>query len=110
MSENIKRKNDTGVNININNSDKNSSSAEGGSLTDKIIDAGLKLIIPVGLLLALILFVVFISVVLPLITWILDIVGAISGVGDGDGEIFSPLNLATGGFGSIFAALFGGGD
>ena len=46
MSENVEKI--EGINININNSD----SSEGGtSFLDRIFDIGLKLIIPVGLIL-----------------------------------------------------------
>ncbi len=55
----------SGINISINNSDSNSGG--GGSFLDRIFDIGLKLIIPLGLILALIAVVVLVRVVLPLV-------------------------------------------
>lgn len=63
MSETIEQA--EGINISINNSDSNAGG--GGSFLDRILDIGLKLIIPLGLILALIVAVVLVRVVLPLV-------------------------------------------
>ena len=77
MSENLDHA--EGINININNSD---SSAGSTSFLDRIFDIGLKLIIPVGLILALIAVVVLVRVVLPLVDFVGGIdLSLISGLG-----------------------------
>tara|TARA_X000001036_G_C20029659_1_gene542203 strand:- start:113 stop:403 length:291 start_codon:yes stop_codon:yes gene_type:complete len=65
MSETLEQ--DQGINININNSDSNAGST---SFLDRIFDIGLKLIIPLGLILALIAVVVLVRVVLPLVNFV----------------------------------------
>jgi len=94
MSENVEKI--EGINININNSD----SSEGGrSFLDRIFDIGLKLIIPLGLILALIAVVVLVRVVLPLVNVVADIDLPLSGLG--------PLGALVGGAGALFGWLVG---
>lgn len=61
-----------GVNININNSDSNSSQGSSGSFLDKLFDIGLKLIIPLGLLFALVAILIVVKLVLPLVGFVTD--------------------------------------
>jgi len=86
-----------GINININNSDSSSGST---SFLDRIFDIGLKLIIPVALILALIAVVVLVRVVLPLVEFVggLDI-SLISGLG--------PAGAIVAGIGSVAGWLVG---
>ena len=85
-----------GINININNADSSSGST---SFLDRIFDIGLKLIIPVGLILGLIAVVVLVRVVLPL-------VNVVAGV-DLDGTILSVLPFGVGGLITGFGAVAG---
>jgi hypothetical protein len=61
-----------GVNININNSDSNSSEGSSGSFLDKLFDIGLKLIIPLGLLFGLVAILIIVKLVLPLVGFVTD--------------------------------------
>ena len=95
MSENLNQA--EGINININNSD---SSAGSTSFLDRIFDIGLKLIIPLGLILALVAVVVLVRVVLPLIDFVGGIdLGLIAG--------FGPLGALTAGVGSLLGWIVG---
>ena len=100
MSENIVNE-DQGINIQINNSDSNSGGS--GSFLDRIFDIGLKLIIPLGLILALIAVVILVRVVLPLVNFVGDLdipLGAfLTGLG--------PLGVIVGGLGSLGGWLIG---
>lgn len=85
MSENITSE---GINININNSDNNQGGSSGvGGLLERLFDIGLKLIIPVGLLIALLAVVIVVRVIIPLV----DVVG----------DIDIPLSLIGGPLGAI---------
>ena len=100
MSENVVNE-DQGINIQINNSDTNSGGS--GSFLDRIFDIGLKLIIPLGLILALIVAVILVRVVLPLVNFVGDLdipLGAFfSGLG--------PVGVIIGGVGSLAGWLIG---
>lgn len=94
MSENVEKI--EGINININNSD----SSEGGtSFLDRIFDIGLKLIIPVGLILGLIAVVVLVRVVLPLVNVVSEVDFPLSGIG--------PIGVIVSGAGAFFGWLVG---
>lgn len=97
MSENATSE---GINISINNQD--GSSNGGGGFVDRIIDLGLKLLIPLILLGALILVFVIVRFILPLIS-------TFSGVFDGeDGDALFNLGLSTIPiFGGLASLLFG---
>lgn len=62
MTENIPL---DGINININNSDQNSS--DSGSFLDKIFDLGLKVLLPLGLLLFLGALIIVVRLLIPLL-------------------------------------------
>lgn len=62
MSETVANE---GINININNSDQNSS--EGGGFLDRIFNLGIKLLVPLILVFALFSVIVFFGVILPLL-------------------------------------------
>mgnify|MGYP005729834573 CR=1 FL=1 len=98
MSENV---NTEGINININNNDTNNGG--GGSFLDRIFDIGLKLIIPLGLIIGLVVIVVLVRVVLPLVNIVgeLDIpLGfLLTGLG--------PIGVIVGGIGSFAGWLIG---
>lgn len=83
------------ISININNSDGGATS--GGSFLDRILDLGLKLIIPIGLIFALIAIVVLFRVVLPII----DVLG------DLDLPLSFLLPAPIGGIIGLGGALFG---
>ena len=94
MSENVEKI--EGINININNSD----SSEGGrSFLDRIFDIGLKLIIPVGLILGLIAVVILVRVVLPLVNVVGELDLPLSG--------FGPLGAFVAGFGAFAGWIVG---
>lgn len=82
MSENITPE---GINININNSD--STQAGSGGLLERLFDIGLKLIIPVGLIIALLAVVIVVRVIIPLV--------------DLAGDLEVPLGTFFGGFGWV---------
>ena len=63
MSETIEQ--DPGINININNSDTQNSS--GGSFLDRIFDLGLKVLLPLGLLLFLGATIIIVRLLIPLL-------------------------------------------
>ena len=92
MSETVA---DQGINININNSDTNSGSS--GSFLDKIFDIGLKLILPLGLIIGLIAIIIVVRIVLPLI----DFVGGI------DIPLGGLLFPQVAGLGALFGWLTG---
>ena len=94
MSETV---NTEGINISINNSD---SSNGGGSIIDRLFDIGLKLLIPLGIVLALVL----IGAILYVVPKIVEIFESISGLGL---DVFSPLFFGIGGLGSVFGWLTG---
>lgn len=95
MSENLDQA--ESINININNSDSNAGST---SFLDRIFDIGLKLIIPLGLILALVAVVVLVRVVLPLVDFVGGIdLSLISG--------FGPLGALTAGIGTLGGWLIG---
>jgi len=95
MSENLDQT--EGINININNSD---SSAGSTSFLDRIFDIGLKLIIPVGLILALIAVVILVRVVLPLVNFVGGVdLSLLSGLG--------PIGGLVAGIGSVAGWLIG---
>ena len=95
MSENITPE---GINININNSD----STQGGSggLLERLFDIGLKLIIPVGLLIALLAVVIVVRVIMPLVDVVGDLDIPLSLIG-------GPLGLIAGVGGTLFGWLAG---
>ena len=88
------------INININNSDSSGGST---SFLDRIFDIGLKLIIPLGLLIGLIAVGVLVRVVLPLV----DFVGGVD-LGGSLGIVL-PFGLsgAIAGFGAVAGWLVG---
>ena len=94
MSETV---NTEGINISINNSDSNSG---GGSIIDRLFDIGLKLLIPLGIVLALVL----IGAILYVVPKIIEIFEQISGLGL---DVFTPLLLPIGGLGAVFGWLTG---
>lgn len=91
MSENIPAE---GINININNSDSNSG---GGSIIDRLFDIGLKLILPLGLIIGLIAIIIVVRIVLPLV----DFVGGI------DIPLSGLLFPQVAGLGALFGWLTG---
>jgi len=91
MSENSQAE---GINININNSDSNNQS---GSFLDKIFDIGLKLILPLGLIIGLIAIIIVVRIVLPLI----DFVGGV------DIPLSGFLFPQVAGLGALFGWLTG---
>lgn len=95
MSENITPE---GINININNSD--STQAGSGGLLERLFDIGLKLIIPVGLLIALLAVVIVVRVIIPLV----DVVGDID---IPFSLIPGPLGVIAGIGGTLFGWLAG---
>lgn len=94
MSETV---NTEGINISINNSDSNSG---GGSIIDRLFDIGLKLLIPLGIVLALVL----IGAILFVVPKIIEIFEQISGLGL---DVFTPLLFPIGGLGAVFGWLTG---
>ena len=100
MSETVNP--DQGINININNSDSNQGSSP--SILDRIFDIGLKLIIPLGLILALIVVVVLVRVVLPLIQGGTEL---FSELGIGGKDLFFGLGGVTATVITGIAATFG---
>jgi len=100
MSENVVNE-DPGINIQINNSDSNSGGS--GSFLDRIFDIGLKLIIPLGLILALIAVVILVRVVLPLVNFVGDLDIPLGSFLNGLG----PLGVIVGGLGSLGGWLIG---
>lgn len=105
MSENA---NQDGINIQINNAD--STNSGGGSFLDKIFDIGLKLIIPLGLLIGLVVIVVLVRIVLPLVSLGGDVVeGFVDLPGFGNFVLFiiSPIAGVTAGVGSFLGWLSG---
>lgn len=62
MSETMKK---DGINININNSDSNSSGS--GSFLDKIFDLGLKVVLPLALLLVVGATIIVVRLLIPLL-------------------------------------------
>ena len=106
MSENA---NTEGINIQINNAD---STNGGGSFLDRIFDIGLKLIIPLGLLLGLVVIVVLVRVVLPLLSIggeVVDSVLDLPGIGNFFLFLASPIAGVTAGVGSALGWLVGRG-
>ena len=96
MTENINEKDM--INININNSDSN---ASGGSMSflDRLFDIGLKLIIPLGLLFALIAIVIIVQVVLPLVDFVAEFDIPLGG--------FGPVGALVAGVGSVLGWITG---
>ena len=94
MSETV---NSEGINISINNSDSNSG---GGSIIDRLFDIGLKLLIPLGIVLGLVL----IGAILYVVPKIVEIFEQISGLGL---DVFTPLLFPIGGLGALFGWLTG---
>jgi hypothetical protein len=86
-----------GINIQINNADSNTG---GGSFLDRILDIGLKFLIPLGIVLAL----VIIGGILIVVPKILSFVGDISDLGLGQ---FLPLFAPIGGLGALAGWLIG---
>ena len=99
MSENIPSE---GINININNSDQNSS--EGGSFLDKIFNLGIKLLVPLILVFALFSVIVFFGVILPLLEGIADVGFPVLDI---ILPLSAPLTPAIGGLGVLFGWLTG---
>ena len=98
MSENITPE---GINININNSDNNQGGSSGvGGLLERLLDIGLKLIIPVGLLIALLAVVIIVRVVIPAVEILGDLDIPLS-------LIPGPLGLIAGVGGTLFGWLAG---
>ena len=92
--------NPEGINISINNSD--GSGGDSGGFLDRIIDTGLKLIIPLILLGSLILVFVIVRFILPLIDGFTDV---FSGE---EGDALFNLGLSTIPiFGGLASLLFG---
>ena len=91
-----------GLNININNSDSNAQ--EGStSFLDKLFDIGLKIILPLALLFALIAIVIVVKVVLPLVGFAFDLAGSgIPILG-----ILGPAGGLISGAGTLFGWLAG---
>ena len=101
MSETIDK--DSGINININNSDSQNSS--GGGFLDRIFDLGIKLVIPIILVFALFSVIIFFTVVLPLLESVSDLVLPIL---DFSLPFSAPISAFVGGLGAIFGYLTGG--
>jgi hypothetical protein len=98
MSENATAE---GINININNSDSNQGGSSGvGGILERLFDIGLKLIIPVGLIIALLAVIIIVRVIIPLVDF----------VGDVDIPLAllpGPLGLIAGVGGTLFGWLAG---
>lgn len=91
-----------GVNININNSDSNAQEGSTGFL-DKLFDIGLKIILPLALIFALVAIVIVVKVVLPLVGFAFDIADSgIPVLG-----ILGPAGTLIGGAGTLFGWLAG---
>lgn len=92
-----------GINISINNADSNSGGGGSMSFLDRLFDIGLKLIIPLGLILALIAIVIVVKVVLPLVGFAIDLTESgipfLSALG--------PVGSVIGGIGAIGGWLVG---
>lgn len=95
MSETVSQ---DGVNININNSDSNASNG-GQSFLDRIFDLGIKILIPLLLVFAVIAIVIVVKVVLPLVGFVIDlsseggfpvlgVLGPVGGIITGAGALF----------------------
>jgi hypothetical protein len=95
MSENA---NAEGINIQINNAD--STSTGGGSFLDRIFDIGLKLLIPLGIILGL----VIIGAILVVVPKILSFFSTITDLGLTQ---FLPLAAPIGGLGALAGWLIG---
>lgn len=97
MSETIDES--KGINISINNSDSNS--GDSPSFLDRLFDIGLKLIIPLGLILALIAVIIVVRVVLPLVDVVTSIGLPLRFALPG------PIGTLVGGLGAAFGWLAG---
>lgn len=87
-----------GINIEINNADSNTGG--GNSILDRIFDIGLKLLIPLGIILGL----VIIGAILVVVPKILSVFSSISDLGLTQ---FLPLFAPIGGLGAIAGWFIG---
>jgi len=91
-----------GVNININNSDSNSSEGSSGSFLDKLFDIGLKLIIPLGLIFALVAILIVVTLILPLVDFVTEDLNL-----GGIANLFPPFTGLITGLGLVGGWIFG---
>lgn len=98
MSDNTIINPEDKISININNND--TTTGGGGSFLDKIFDLGLKFLIPIGFIVALIAIVVLFRVVLPIINVLGDLDIPLS-------AIPGPLGVVAGLSGALFGFLSG---
>ncbi len=91
-----------GVNININNSDSNASNG-GQSFLDRIFDLGIKILIPLLLVFAVIAIVIVVKVVLPLVGFVIDL----SDEGIPVLGLLGPIGGLIGGVGSVLGWVVG---
>ena len=95
MSENA---NAEGINIQINNADSNTGG--GGGILDRIFDIGLKLLIPLGIVLGLLI----IGALLLVVPKILSVLSTAADLGLTE---FLPVLAPIGGIGAIFGWFIG---